>query len=272
VRYIPTVEESIERTKAISVDDLKELHKDLFGADNATITAVGDFDEKELAAAIERNFGNWRAKRPYKRIDSPFRGDIKGSDEVINTPDKKMALVVCAVNVKMRDDDPDYPAMHLSNYVLGSSAKSRLLERLRQKEGISYGAGSGFMASSQDQNAMFLGMGICASENADQAYNSLLDEFDILIRDGIGPEELADAKASFALQIKNRLANDSSVARMLNQGLYLNRTMDYYKKLYDDINKLTPGQVHQALKKHVQLNRMVKVKAGDLESKSGAVD
>jgi zinc protease len=164
----------------------------------------------------------------------------------------------------MRDDDPAYPALHLSDYVLGASAKSRLLDRLRQKEGLSYGAGSFFMADSQDRDAVFASMAISAPQNAKQAHDSMIDEVEKLVRDGVAPTELEEAKASFALQVKTRLANDSTVAGMLNEGLYLGRTMEYYQKLYDAIQKLKPEDVKKSLQQYVDPKRLVRVQAGDL--------
>ena len=41
------------------------------------------------------------------------------------------------------DDDADYPAVEMANFVLGGGGfTSRITERLRQKEGWSYGSGS----------------------------------------------------------------------------------------------------------------------------------
>ncbi len=268
VRYVPTIAESIERLKAVEVDDLREFHKKYYGASNACITVVGDFDEAKVTKAIEEAVGKWKSPKPFKRIESIFRGDVKGSDDIIQTPDKKMAMVACGLNVKMSDQSPDYTAMHLANYVLGASAKSRLLERMRQKEGLSYGAGSYFNANSHDESAVLFGMGICAPDNAKKAFGCLVEEISILVRDGVGVEELADAKASFALQVKNQLANDRTVARILNQGLYLKRTMMDKKELYDKIAALTPAKIQKALKKHVALDRLVTVKAGDLKTDS----
>lgn len=193
-----------------------------------------------------------------------FRGDVKGSDDLIVTPDKKMAMVGCATNMEVRDDDPDFAALHFSNYVLGASAKSRLLDRLRQKEGLSYGASSNFSADSFEKNGRLTGMAICAPENAEKAHKSLLDEFEKLVKEGVPTEELADSKKSFALQVQNQLANDAAVAGMLNSGLYLGRTMEYYKSLYKQVEELTPAKVADALKKHVNPARFIKVKAGDL--------
>jgi len=60
------------------------------------------------------------------------------------------------------------------------------------------------------------------------------------------------------------VANDSAVASMLNEGLYLDRTMSYQSDLYKKIDDLTPTQVSTALRNYVNLGTMVKVKAGDL--------
>jgi zinc protease len=263
VRYIPTMEESIERLQAVKVQDLKQFHKEFYGASFAQMTVIGDFDAKEIERTIGQTVGSWKSPKPYERIATKFRGDIEGGDDKINTPDKKMAMVACGTNVEMRDDDPDYPALHMSNYVLGASAKSRLLDRLRQKEGLSYGAGSFFAAGSLDRDAVFAAMAIAGPANSQKAHDSMMDEFGKLVKEGVPADELAGAKNSYALQVKNRLSNDGTVARMINDGLYLDRTMDYYKNLYESVDALTPEQIKSALQKYVNLNTMVMVQAGD---------
>lgn len=265
VRYVPTIAESIERLKAVDRSSLKQLHGRLFGTSNTQMTVIGDFNDSEIENVVRKVLGSWNSTKPFKRVTSIFRGDVKASQDVIETPDKKMAMVACALNFEMRDDDPEYPALHLANYVFGASAKSRLLNRLRQKEGLSYGTGSILRADSHDRDGVAAGFAICAAENADKALASLLDELDILLRDGIGSEELAEAKKSFALQMKTRLANDTTVARILNQGLYLGRTMEYNKNLNEKIQALTPSRIQQVLRKHINLKRLVKVKAGDFK-------
>ncbi|MBI4716822.1 MAG: insulinase family protein [Planctomycetes bacterium] len=270
VRYVPTVAESIERIKAVQVDDVKKLYQDFVGASFAEMTVVGDFDAEPLKSAVTEAIGTWKSPKPFKRVEMRFRGDVKASDDDINTPDKQMAMVGAGLNMEVRDDDPDYAALHLANYVFGASAKSRLLERLRQKEGLSYGAFSMMMADSEDRTAVWGAMAICAPQNAAKAQASMIDEFTRLAGEGIPAEELADAKKSFALQIQNRLANDGMVAGMINDALHLGRTLEYHAKLYAAIDALTPEQAAKAIKKHVVMDRLVKVKAGDLAPKENA--
>ena len=87
----------------------------------------------------------------------------------------------------MRDDEPDYPALVLLNHVLGGSASSRLLNRLRQKEGLSYGAFSDIDARPLDKSGIFFAGAICAPENADKAMRLMLEEIQKLQKEGIPP-------------------------------------------------------------------------------------
>jgi zinc protease len=176
-----------------------------------------------------------------------------------------MAIVGGGLNVEMRDDDPEYPALHVANHILGSSAKSRLLNRLRQKEGLSYGAGSFFNADDLDKRAMLGCYGICATENTNKAYDIMFEELANWCKDGVTDEELSDAKKSLAQDLQSNMANDSYVAGQLANGLYVGRTMDYHAKLDQQIQGLSRDQIKQAIGKYVDQSRLVKVKAGDLE-------
>lgn len=268
VRYVPTIAENIERTKGVTLDQVKDGYKKFYGASHGEFAAVGDFDEAEVKKTIEELFGGWKSPGKFERIVTPYRSDIASGEEVIFTADKKMAIVGAGLNVELRDDDPDYAALSVANHVLGSSAKSRLMNRLRQKEGLSYGAGSFFAADDQDKRGLLVGYGICATENANKAYDVLLEEVNGWFKSGITDEELADAKTSMALNTKNNMANDAFVASQLANGLYVGRTMEYHAKLDKQIQTLNREQIQKAVAKYIDPSRFVKVKAGDLQKPS----
>ncbi len=61
----------------------------------------------------------------------------------ILTPDKENALYVAGLSLPIMDDNPDYPALVIGNFILGGGGlSSRIADRLRQKDGLSYGARS----------------------------------------------------------------------------------------------------------------------------------
>lgn len=266
VRYIPTVPESVEQIKALKIEDLRAMHAALYGANRAEMTVVGSFDEAAVLAAAEKAFAGWKSAKPFARIESKLRDDFKPGEETILTPDKQMATVAAGLVFALRNDEPDFPALNFANYVLGASAKSRLLDRLRQKEGLSYGAFSFLQASDLDRMATWGAGAICAPQNAEKAMTSLLDELHKLAKDGISEEEMDDAKESWALQTERNLAEDGFVARELNNGLFTGRTMLYQKDLIEKTAKLTPETVKEAIAKVLKTEKLVRVKAGDLKA------
>src|SRR5205085_10880341 len=98
----------------------------------------------------------------------------------------------------MRDTDPDYPALSLGNYVLGSSGfTSRLMDRLRQKEGWSYGAGSQVRIGSQDKVGLFFAYAICNPDVIDKVDAGAIEEIDRILKGGVTEEELASARKGY---------------------------------------------------------------------------
>ncbi len=267
IHYVPTIKEQIERLNSLSLGTIKDLYTKNYGGSNVEISIVGDFDEAQVKSAITKVFGNWKSPSRYRRVAKPHR-DIQASSDTILTPDKKMAIVGTGAAMEMRDDDPDYPALRFASYILGQSAKSRLINRLRHKGGLSYGAGAFLRVSSQDRRTALVGYGICAPQNAVKAQDAMREEIENWFAEGITDEELAEGKKSYALKFENNLANDQYVMRYLASGLEIDRTFDYEGQLMEKIQKLTKGDIQRVLKKRFVGLPFVEIKAGDLQDKT----
>ncbi|MDP2866620.1 MAG: insulinase family protein, partial [Elusimicrobiota bacterium] len=90
VRYTPTVEEQIERTKAADLAAARAFHKDFYGASAGQLALVGDFDPEEMKALSQELFGDWTAAKPYKRMERTYK-DINPERISLETPDKANA-------------------------------------------------------------------------------------------------------------------------------------------------------------------------------------
>ncbi len=157
VRYVATPEERIARIQAVSLDELKRFHADFYGASAAQIAVVGDVDPETVRTLAGELFGDWKSAKPFARLRPAWR-EVAPIHERIETPDKENAVFAAGLKIPMRDDDPDYPALMLGNFMTGGSGlNSRLAARIRQKEGLSYGVGSMFFASAFEKDAYFGG-------------------------------------------------------------------------------------------------------------------
>jgi zinc protease len=252
------VKEAIERLRKVTAAELAAMHKRLWGTSAAQLAVVGDFDPAEVKADVSKALVGWKSAKPYGRITLPYKDNVAGEDK-LDTPDKEMAFIAVGEALPVRDDDPAYPALYLFNYMLGGSPTSRLFLRLRQKDGISYGAFSQLMAHPIDA--------IAAPANMDKAMSALLSELGDMVNKGVTDKELADAKQSYAKVWQGRVAEDDYVVTELGQGLFLGRTFAYWDDLNGKIEKLTVADVNAAAKRFIDPGKLSKVEAGDLAKK-----
>lgn len=268
IRYVPTLEESITRLKAADHAQVVRLHREFLGGATGELTIVGDFDPDACIPLVKNALAGWRPAQPYARIGSPPPPAVAGTRLVVDTPDKANATYSAGLNLALRDTDPDYPALVIGNYILGSGTlSSRLGVRIRQQEGLSYGVSSGFSASSQDPRATFSITAICNPQNMARLEVCVQEELARLLNDGISADELAKARQGYLETLKVARAGDTAILGSLAGYRYLGRTMAWQTEFEQKINALTPETVNAALRKHLDPAKLVVVVAGDFSAK-----
>jgi zinc protease len=180
------------------------------------------------------------------------------------TPDKPNAFFVSAYNFEFRDDHPDYPALVLGNYMLGGGfLNSRLATRIRQKEGLSYGVGSQFNTGALDPVGSFFAYAIYAPENVEKLEAAFKEEINKVVTEGFTAEEVAAARSGWSQSRTVGRAQDSGLAGTLNHYLFIDRDLLWDESIEKKVMELTPEQINAAMKKHISLDKMNIIKAGD---------
>ena len=264
VRYNEDLQEAAEDYRAVTLQQVKEYHKTFYAANKGEIAIVGDFDEAEVTQAIREAFGDWKGGQPYARITVPYKG-IDAINRVLETPDKENAMFVARINVDMQEDDADYPALFLVNYIMGGGAgfDSRLTARIRVKDGLSYGAGSGLRVSAVGRGAAWSASAIAAPQNIAKVEAAFKEEVAKALKDGFTPAEVAAAKSGVLQQRAQGRAQDGGLAGGWVSNLDLDRTYAWSKQFEDKITALKPEDLLAAFRKHVDPNKITIVKAGD---------
>ena len=271
VRYVPTVEESVARTEGVTLEQVRKLYQEQLNGEHGEFALVGDFDPEPVLTQVGAMLKDWKSQVPWKRIASPAMAGIPGDRVVIDTPDKENAVYLSGLVFGLKDSDPEYPALLVADYVFGSSPlSSRLAERVRQKEGLSYGAGSSFSASARDRNARFTMNAICNPRNIDKVDRAITEELERFLKDGIDAKELEDGKAAYLEQLRAERGDDSTVAAQLTGFLREGRTFAFQVELEKQIAGLSVDQVNAAFRKYVDPKKLVIVRAGDFKKKPAA--
>jgi zinc protease len=267
VRYEMTMQESIEAVKALKFEEVQSFYDEFYGADEATVSIVGDFDEKVMKERLTSHFGDWKNGADYKRITNPYK-DVKAEEVNLETPDKANAMFFAGMNLPVNDSHEDYAALTVGNYMLGGGfLNSRLATRIRQKEGLSYGVGSWFYGSTEDDSGSFGAYAIYAPENRDKVKVAFDEEIEKVITTGFTQEELDAAKSGWLQSRTVRRSQDGSLVNSLGSNLRVDRTLEWEKKLEEKVKNITLAEINQAMKKHIDPKKMVYVKAGDFANK-----
>lgn len=263
VRYAANFAEQIEAVKAIKVADLKAFHDQFYGGATGQMALVGDFDAKVAQEAIKALLGDWKSKAKFSRVVNPYR-PTKGTTLSFETPDKANAFYIAGVSLPAKDDASDAQALALANRIFGGGAlKSRIIDRLRQKDGISYGAGSFLQMNPYDANSTFGLYAIYAPQNLAKLKAGVVEEMARLVKDGITEQELADAKSGI---LQNNLINrsqDGSLTSALNSQMFQGRTMKFVADSDAKIAATTLAEVNAAIVKYMDSAKLVNVYAGD---------
>ncbi len=268
-RYTPTLEESLAEAKSIKLEDARRFYRDFYGAGNAEIAIVGDFDPVVAKKALREAMGDWASPKPYAPVLSRH-AEVQAANLTVQTPDKQNAVFLARLNVDLRDDDPGYAAAFVADYLLGGGAAldSRLADRLRQKEGLSYGAGSRLAVGALDRAASWSFFAIVAPQNMPRLEAAFVEEIERFVRDGISEKELATAKSGALQQRLQARAQDGNIASAWVAYLRLDRTFAFSKHFEDRMASLTVAEVNAAIRRLLIPRQLTVVKAGDFREAS----
>jgi zinc protease len=262
VRYTPTLDEELTLARAVTVENLREFHEEFYGAADAEVVVVGDFDAAEVQQLIGAQLDGWRSPQDYAEVLSPYQ-EVGPVSEAFETPDKENAFFMAGMPVKINSDHADYPALLFGNFMLGQGPASRLFARIRNTEGLSYGVGSQLQAPAKSDGGMFMVNAISAPQNAERVEASFRDELTKILNDGYTDEEIAVAKTGWAQGRQVARSQDQQLVGMLLGHVHNGRTMTWEADLEAKVMALTGAQIRDAMRRHLDLEAMAFMRGGD---------
>jgi zinc protease len=264
VRYASTLDEQIEDLKNVKLEDVRQFYNDFFAPAAGEIEVVGQFNPEQVRKQLAELFGDWKSAKPYARITDSY-AKVDAINRKIETPDKQNAIFLAASAFKMNDEDPDYAALTMGGIILGGSPNSRLFLRIRVKDGLSYGAGASFGIPTKDDSASLNAYAIAAPQNMPKVEADFQEEVARILKDGVTADELEKAKKTWLDQRTMQRADESKLAGVLESVEIWGRTLQWDEQLEAKVAALTPQQVNDALKRHLDPSALSIVKGGDFK-------
>ncbi len=264
--YTPTMPEQIAELKAATLADAKAFHARFYGPSGALAAVIGDFDESAVKAQLTSMFDGFHQKQKYERIQRPYVKNASGVFTTV-TPDKPMAILLAGQNVPLSEASADAPALVLAEYMLGGGfLNGRIPQRLREKDGLSYGAGSRIQLNPSDEQGVFRAYAIFAAPNRDRVLEGFKEVMQTAIAKGFSDEEVKLAKAGLLQERATSRAEDKTVGTQLVTGLRYNRTMKFDQDFDQKLKALKTSQVNAVLKRYIDMGALNEQVAGDFKT------
>jgi len=266
--YAMSQAEEEEAIRALTIDDVKQFYNDFYGLGKSINVAIGTFAPQEVKTFLEREFASFTSKSPYEVIRSPYRPNKSANEEIL-TPDKKNAFTFGVLGVEISEYSEDYPALEIAGTILGGGfLNSRIADRLRQKDGISYGAGGNLNADTDqdDQNSQFFVYAIYNPENLEKVQLGFREEIQRFLEEGVTEEEVKNAVNGWVQGRNVSRAKDNELSSLINNNIYYDRDMGYHKQMEERMTRLTVAEVNAAIRKYLKpFDQWTVVNAGDFK-------
>ncbi|MCZ8539598.1 EF-P 5-aminopentanol modification-associated protein YfmF [Psychrobacillus psychrodurans] len=207
---------TVETVKAITNEQLIEMHHDLLTKDDLSIYVVGDVNIQEIKEKMQSHFSFVdRTEKIEKPVDIPSETtDKKFLHEI---QDMKQGKLHIAYQTPITFFSEEFPVMQLTNGILGGFSHSKIFMNVREKESMAYYASSSY---SSLYGLIFVLAGI--DSNLQKKAVALIDEqLKVMQAGDISDLELNQTKSMLTNQLKEAL--DSARAQI--------EIYDQYKEL-----------------------------------------
>jgi zinc protease len=270
LRYEATFEETEAEIKAVTVAQLRSFHRSFYSAAQAEFAAVGDFDAAAVQQALRSALGDWKqpaaGPRPYTRVPQPLVSLPSPAPRLqLATPDKPNASFQAVLPLPVNDTHPDYAALLAANHMFGAGSTGRLWLRIREKDGLSYGVGSGVRWSQTDLHSRWVAGGSFAPQNLARMEAAWREELTRSVQEGFTQAELDEARNALLNFRRLGRAQDESVAALALSNLRLGRRFALSQAVDERLAALTLAEVNAVWRKYIDPSRIATAWGGDFK-------
>ena len=260
--HAPKTETIIADIEKTTLAEVKDFYKKFYGPESMIFVAVGDIDNAQIQKSIETSFGGWNGGIKPKQFDAAPK--VKGQKAIVTIKDKASTSLMVGQATQLKKSDPDYIPLHFANYVLGGNFTARLMYKIRDDEGLTYGIYSFHTNDIQADGGWYI-QGAFNPSLLQKGLESTNREIKNWIEKGITEEELENKKSTIVGQFKVQLSTTNGIANQIHSFLQRGFDVDYLEEYPKLIESLTLEQVNKAIKKYINPENIVTVMAGSID-------
>ncbi|MGQ9688245.1 MAG: M16 family metallopeptidase [Desulfobaccales bacterium] len=259
-----------EGLAAIEQKDVVDFHQKFFRPNNTILTIVGDLSLEEARGWVEKTFGDWKAA-PLPELRVPPPAGLKSMEKIMI--DKKITqanIILGHLGISRRH--PDFYPLQLLNYILGGGGfSSRLMDRIREQQGLAYSVGSSFDAG-LEPGAIAIDLET-KNQSAGEAVAQVLREIERLRTQKVSKEEFEEAKSYLIGSFPAKMDSVAKRAALMAYVEFYGLGLDYPWRYPALIRNFTPDDLQKVAQKYLHPDKYLLVVVGnqsELQGMAGA--
>jgi len=250
-----------ESVKAMTRDDLAGFWAAHYTPKDAALILAGDLSEGEAKKLAEKYFGSWSSTSAAVSASVPPAPSAPSRKVVIVDKPGSPQTTLIAFGLGVARNTPDYPTITEMNSILGGLFSSRINMNLREKNGFTYGAFSGFFFY-RDGGPFFSGAQVRTDVTAPAA-RELFAELNRIHTDPATPEELKLAKDNALRSLPGSFETVGGESGLMSELFVYGLPTDYFQKLPAAFEAVTPEAVAKAAQAYIHPDNLIVVAVGD---------
>ena len=243
---------------SITLDDIHAFYKKYYVAKNATVVLVGNVERwqaEEIVKAIISNLpaGDKAAPLP------PVQPLTQAKKVVIDFPSTQTHIFVGQTGTKR--GDKDYLSLYVGNHPFGGSGfSSRLVEVIREENGLAYSVYS-YFSPLREHGAFAMGMQT-KNDQTEQALILLQQELEKYVENGPTESELEDSISNITGSFPLNIDSNGKLLEYIAMIGFYDLPIDYLDHFIDNIRSVDLDMINDALTRRLHPDRMVTVIVG----------
>jgi zinc protease len=250
-----------ETLSKITLADVQSFYGREYSPSQIILTVVGDITLEQATAMVQTHLGAW------KKVAVTARNTKKPSPVERRTvqlieKDLTQSTIVLGHGGLSRAH-PDFYSVTVMNYILGAGGfSSRLMDSIRDKQGLAYGIMSHFDARLLP-GSFWVNLQT-KTETTNQAITGVLSEIKSIRDTPVSDQELAEAKSFLVGSFPLRLDSTAKLAQVLAQVEFYGLGFEYFSDYPKWIERVTKEDVQRVAKQYLDPKRYALVVVGNL--------
>jgi zinc protease len=247
--------------KRITREDIRSFQTKHYRPDTTILTLVGDFDPAQVRSLLETEFGTWEATGKPPAIYYPSVAMPESLISINSVLPGKAQVITYMGGAAINRQDPRYYSAFVLNQILGGDTlSSRLGAEVRDRQGLTYGIYSNFLAGKN--SGTFLIEMQTSPEDVTKAIASTRKLLGEMHRTGVTKEEVEAAKRTAISNYTVALANPEELAYRILMNKVYGLDEQELRSFTSKIQSVNLEQVNQAARELLNPDQIVVATAG----------